>query len=174
MYIKNGSVTRIFGRLPPTYSKNKSISTFSYLSFDLLPGNKLAISYPADSLIYLFDNNFNLLESFGSSGRNMDLNYHSATSLKDFRNNWHSENENRGYYRSTKFIAERNLLFRSYHKGGKETSDGLQIYKGDTLVADLDVPKGFSVEGYIAPYFYSNAFINDEKERISLYRFKLH
>lgn len=174
MYIKNGSVTRIFGRLSPIYSKNKNVSTFSYASFDLLPGNRLAMSYPADSLIYLFDNNFDLLEIFGSSGRNMDLNYHSATSLKDFRNNWHSETENRGYYRSMKFIDVRNLLFRSYQKGGKEISDGLQIYKGDTLVADLDVPKGFSVEGYIAPYFYSNAFINDEKGTIRLYRFKLH
>jgi len=34
------------------------------------------------------------------------------------------------------------------------------------------VPKGLKVIGYIEPYFYSNAMIDEENEIMKIYRFK--
>ncbi len=55
----------------------------------------------------------------------------------------------------------------------KLTSDGLQIYSSDGhFLGDCEVPKGLNVKGYIAPYYYSQVF-TDEDGKLTLYRFRL-
>jgi hypothetical protein len=49
----------------------------------------------------------------------------------------------------------------------------LQVYMDDVLIADVDVPVNFRVSGFIAPYYYSNSFSNEDTEEIKLYRFML-
>jgi hypothetical protein len=41
------------------------------------------------------------------------------------------------------------------------------------LIADLSVPKGFKIGGYVAPYYYSQAIADIDKELLIVYRFKL-
>ena len=64
-------------------------------------------------------------------------------------------------------------MFRSYSKGEKESSDGLQIYQDRTLIADIDVPKGFKPIGYIKPYLFSDAIVDEGKMRVYVYRVRL-
>ena len=173
MDIRDGYVNKLMGRLSPMYLNNKAIQTLSYLSFDLVPGDKMLISYPADSLIYVSDRNFHILSRFGASGRAINTDYIPLDHPLNLWKVWYKQTQEKGYYRSIKYIPQRQLLFRSYQKDKYPASDGLQIYRGDTLVADLDVPRGFNVEGYIAPFFYSNSFMNEEKETITIYKFKL-
>lgn len=173
MNMENGYVYKTIGRLSPIFNQNKDVRTFSYISFDILSDNKMIVCYPPDSLLYVVDGSFNSTETFGFEGRDMLKEYNSVTDIYQFAKNWQLETKLKGYYHSVRYIPERGLLFRSYQKGGKEITDGLQIYKMDTLVGDVDVPKGFKVEGFIAPYFYSNAFIDEVKGEIVVYRFKL-
>jgi hypothetical protein len=174
MDIRDGYINEVMGRLSPIYSKNRNIQTMTYLNFDLVPGNEMYFTYPADSLIYLSDRQFHILKKFGSGGRSMNENYFSIDNLMNFWKIWHQQELELGYYHSIKYIPEKHLLFRSYQKGESPISDGLQIYKNDTLISDVDVPRGFNVVGYISPFFYSNAFINEEKGTVTIYKFQLN
>lgn len=173
MKIKNGNVNKIMGRLPPLYSRENAVNTFSYIDFDLLHNDSMIVGYPVDSLIYIFDKTFRIKAAFGFSGRDMDQHYTLSESLSQFRRNWQSETKTKGYYHSLKCVPERELIFRSYQKGHASVTDGLQIYHGVTLIADVDVPRRFCVEGYIYPYFYSNPYFDEEKGFIWVYRFRI-
>ena len=66
------------------------------------------------------------------------------------------------------------MLFRSYVKGANAPYDGLQVYRSDkTMIADVDVPKGFKVLGYIKPFYYSQVAEDSEQGKLSIYRFRL-
>ena len=43
----------------------------------------------------------------------------------------------------------------------------------DHLIADVQVPFGFKVMGYIDPYFYSEFICDEDNENLEIYRFKL-
>jgi hypothetical protein len=70
-------------------------------------------------------------------------------------------------------VPETGLTFRSYQKGSHTDHDGLQIYKAQTLIADVEVPKQFRVVGYVAPYYVTQILCNDYEETMKFYRFKL-
>lgn len=173
MNIENGYIEKIFGGFSPVYTKNNHNATFPYHYFTLTENNTFQIAYPADSLIYVSDRDFRVTRAYGFAGRDMDTSYTSVNKISLFRQNYLNVLKNKGYYTGLKFIPERSLLFRSYTKSAGQDTDGLQIYKNDTLIADLDVPKGFKVESYCRPYFYSNSFINEDKSTIKLYRFQI-
>jgi len=185
MNIETGEVENIMGRLSPIFAEELNIRHFSFFHNTLIDNSTLAISYMPDSLIYLTDLDFNVQSAFGFSGENMDLNYRIFPSVgneETIQNFFYEEFNNRGYYTSLTYIKDRDLFFRGYRKGGESTTDGLQVYRGNTLIADVDVPKlfdefvlgrHFEVIGYIEPWFYSNAFIDEMAEEIIVYRFRI-
>ena len=172
MDLDDGYITGIFGALSPIYRQSKANATLAYANIEALPDNQMVISYPADSSLYLATRNFRIIKCFGKPGRAVKQNYASLTKMEDFWRIWYENTQEHGYYRDIKFVESRELLFRSYQKNAV-SPDGLQIYKNDTLIADFDTPRGFDVSGYIPPYFYSNAFIDEDKGQIKIYRFKL-
>ncbi len=70
-------------------------------------------------------------------------------------------------------IDETGILFRTYVKGQNSGTDGLQVYKDGILIADVGVPKGFKVVGYMEPYYYSQVFEDEENGRLEIMRFRL-
>lgn len=176
MNLETGVVEEILGRYSPVYRTNEDARIFSFFSFSLLPENTMAITYRADSLIYVFDMDFAILQVFGQAGRDMDTDYKRfpyTPNESSLGTHWQQEEANRGYYTAIEYIEERDLLFRSYQKGSAMDTDGLQIYRGTTLLADVDVPKTFKVAGYSDPWFYSDPFIDNEKELITVFRFQM-
>jgi hypothetical protein len=173
MRIDNGYVDAIFGSFPPTYRKNTDKLIMPYMLFDLKDDNHMYFTFPADSLIYLADDESAISASFGTQGRNMDTNYVNADNLKSFSLHARKQKEERGHYTSLTYIKEKGLLFRSYHKNGNDSTEGLQIYKDQTLIGDVDVPAGFEVNGYISPWIYSREIINEETGEIRIYKFQL-
>ena len=159
---------------PQSYYKNSiEKAIFSTVNFDITLNGDFYVTYEADSLIYKYDKDYNELECFGFSGKNMDTNYVRITSTKESRKHWRNERLTKGYYNWLEYVDETGLLFRSYQKGETRSTDGLQIYKDGVLIGDVSVPKGLKVMGYIAPYYYSYVIPNEEKEIMYLYRFKL-
>lgn len=173
MDITDGYIEGSFGRLSPFFIIHKNARVFSYALITPYAQNRLAIIYPPDSLIYIASEQADFIQSFGFAGRDMDTSYHPAKDFRSYPETWLSESRSKGYYSSLEYIPGRKVLFRSYQKGSRQPMDGLQIYKGDTLIADVDVPKGFCVEGYIAPFFYSNGFIDETTGNITIYKFRL-
>jgi hypothetical protein len=170
---RNSIVKEIIGRRSLAYAKYKYLGHLSFLHFDTDGGNQFFLNFEIDSLIYICDKNFVPINSFGSKGNNMNTNYIEFNKFEDLDKRYYDDRQKCGFYTGLEYIQERELLFRSYTRGDHAEFDGLQIYKDKVLVADVDVPKGFKVEGYIAPYFYSTIFSNSEKQTIKTYRFTL-
>ena len=89
-----------------------------------------------------------------------------------FRENCFQNRKDRGFYNGIIYIEETDILLRTYQKGS-ETGGGLQIYKQSVLIGDIDVPESFKVLGYIFPYYYATCGIDEDNERIVLYKFKI-
>jgi hypothetical protein len=173
MNLNDGYVDNLIGMLSPVYQKAKNTSTFSYAYFELMPNQRFLIGYPADSHIYIASRDFQIRNVIGLPGREVCQNYSPVSNMIDFWRIWYKNTQEQGYYRAIKYVPERDLIFRSYQKSGHDAPDGLQIYKGDSLIADFDTPRGFDVSGYIEPWFYSNAFVDEERNQIKVYKFKL-
>lgn len=168
-----------FGRLlaigyPHSYKKDSQTkAVLSAVNFDIDTDGLFYVTYEADSLIYVYDNSFNMLQCYGFAGRDMDLNYTHANTPEEVGKIYRSERNSKGYYNWLEYVDETGMLFRSYKKGESALSDGLQIFKNGIMIGDVDVPKGTRVMGYIAPYYYSYIIPNDKLETLTIYRFQL-
>lgn len=182
--IQTGEVVELIGRLSPVFAEKESVRYFAYPLFDVVNGDSLVFSFFPDPLIYRSDEKFHVINSFGVAGTAMNTEYRAmpdASDANEYRQYFLTERRARGFYTSLSVFEDRDLIFRGYTRGQDAPSDGLQVYKEETLIADVDVPRhpsadpfeGFEIVGYIKPYFYSNVFTDDEYEDIWVYRFKI-
>lgn len=173
---ETGVVEELIGRRSPMYKNYKYIGQFAYINFDASSA-ELYINHEPDSTIYVYDTEMKPLRAFGHAGRDMDTQYTQIASLEQAGQFAFADRQTKGYYTSIKYVETTSTLLRTYQKGNHATTDGLQIYRNDVLIADLDVPKGFRVEGYIAPYYYSYKAQDENnphtKNEITIYKFKI-
>ncbi len=171
MNMKTGQVECLLGGYPSLYERKHAV--FQQVSFDIDPiGERFFVSYDADSLVYCYDKDYKPLYAFGWQGRNMKVDYDSyswETLLKQ-RTKIRSKYS---YYCNIKYVKELDLLFRPYKKDLDSDYDGLQIYRGQTLIGDMDVPRGMTILGYSAPYVYGTTGMDGMRESIDMFRFKL-
>lgn len=173
MNLSDGEITNMLGRYSPVYMDNPSFKQISLTSFDISKKGEFYVQQEADSLIYIYDQNYVIKESFGFQGKNMKMPTKVLANIDDFQRYYKEERQKNGFYNWVELIDETGVLFRSYKKSEDSSFDGLQIYKNKTLIADVEVPKGFKVVGYIPPFYYSNEYIDEENEKINIYKFKL-
>jgi hypothetical protein len=174
--LKSGTVENIYGRRSDLYREKKNLPHHAWFRYDVSKNGKIFINHEIDETIYVYDLNFEELYRFGFQGINMDTNYQELSDFdsKKFRNLYFEDRPKRGWYSTIKVFQEEDLLFRSYKKGKDEKLDGLQIYRGVNLIADVAVPKGFEVIGQIGSYFYGQIVLeNEEINDFSLFKFKL-
>jgi hypothetical protein len=170
---KEGYVDKIVGRRSLVYQNYKYLGHLSYLHFDKAFNNQFYVSFEVDSLIYLCDKNLIPKKAFGISGIDMNTKYSELNNFRDAIMVYTNDRELCGYYTGLKYIESKNLLFRTYTRGKHSEYDGMQIYIHDVLVGDVNVPKGFKIEGFIDPYYYSSAFRDEPSNLVYLYKFKL-
>ena len=65
-----------------------------------------------------------------------------------------------------------NLVFRGYTKNDAK-NDGMQIYKNQKLLADLDFPKGYKIIGKIDSYYYASKISIKRREDMTLLKLKI-
>lgn len=168
----DGKIENLLGGYPPIYYRKK-LYLFQQVSFDLdLEKEQFYVSYDADSLVYCYDKDYKPLYSFGCQGKGMNTNY-STFPMEVLIKQRDKIRFEYSFYHSIKYIKELDLLFRSYTKTPESNCDGLQIYRGQTLIADVDVPRGMTVLGYSAPYVYATTGMDGIRESVDMYRFKL-
>ncbi len=142
--------------------------------YDVDKKGNLYVCHQADSLIYVSDRKFKPVKAFGFEGKNMDTDYtNPSPSTADFERAYINDLAHKGYYYWLEYVDETDMTFRSYQKGSHSDRDGLQIYRGATLIADVEVPKGFRVAGYIAPYYVTQIICDEDNETMKFYRFRL-
>jgi hypothetical protein len=161
------------------------IRSEEYLKFNFLPnfdyfyftqkGDSLLVSFPIDPKIHVYDMQFNFLGTFGESGKEMKTDYISTQTLEEAESQWQLDQNEYGYYDHVFFDEKESLLFRTYlPKGRGAESARLQIYKDDQLVGDLEVPIRFRVLGSVNGVFYADGIIDEEKEKLAFFKFKLN
>lgn len=174
--LKTGVVEELLGLRSLVYENYEFIGHFSRAIYDAIPSKKeFFLGFEPDPLIYVCDSTFRPVRAFGLEGLKMNKNYTEYAGFDEAQIRQILRNDRKlcGYYTSLEYIEERDLLFRSYSKGSHSHYDGLQIYRNEVLIADVDVPKGFKVEGYVAPYFISGFFPTPLYESGKIYLFKL-
>ena len=168
--------TRLLAKgYPQSYHKDpKKHVIFTGTCYDIDNKGNFYINYDTDPSIYVYDYDFNPIATYGLEGKNMNTDYLYIDNYKECRKNYRSERETKGYYYWIEYVDETGLLFRSYKKQSG-TLDGLQIYKEGIMIADINVPKGLRVMGYIAPYYYSYIIpqLAENDDSLILYRFKM-
>ncbi|GCB33710.1 hypothetical protein [Bacteroides faecalis] len=159
---------------PNSYLKdlNKHV-VFLGTRFDIDKQGNFYVSYEVDSLIYVYDSDYNPLATYGFQGNEMNLDYLSIYDYKTCRSNYRKERQTKGHYYWLEFVDETQTLFRSYRKTGE--NDGLQIYYEGKLIGDIEVPKDLRVMGYIDPYYYSYIVpkLDENDDSLIIYRFRL-
>lgn len=182
--INKRKITSLVGKFPESYRQNAKYPQFHsyFLEIDKTR-NDFYISFELDSLIYKYDKNFRLKETFGKKGKCMNKDYTKIESynLKNFRKSFFNDKKRRGHYSEIKYIKELDYLCRIYHKNANK--NGIQIYKDGILIGDLKIPNNINkILGYIKPYLYisnvspniySNNSLDEVKENLRVIRLEL-
>ena len=174
---RSTGVPQPIGNYSQYYMDNHSVFRHLFnITYDLDKNSNFIVSYEADSLIYVFNEEFAPIKAFGFEGRNMDKNYTPTLPNIESVNEAYANdivNKGKGVYYSLEYIDETDMTFRCYKRGNHTDKNGLQIYKGHTLIADIDIPEGFKVIGYLSPYYIAQITSNELDEPLRFYRFKL-
>lgn len=160
----------ILGSIPTRIGTEAGRHCFNRIDFDIDPKNNFHILYELDDMIYACDNNFVPKFSYGYKGKDMDKSEHRAMDFETYKKQRDAERK-KAHYRKIKCVGD--YTFRSYVKSISAPYDGLQIYNGTTLIADVDVPKGLNVIGKIGDYYYSEVLGDEETMKLWIYRFRL-
>lgn len=171
---KTHEASLIVKGFPEIYSKDPHrMFSFSYVRYDYVPErDQIILGFEATPELYVCNATGKPLRVFGAPGRNMDQEYLPVRSFDPDEVKNHRKNRNtKGYYST--ITVDGKWVFRSYKKGGNSPIDGLQIYEDEILVADLDVPKDFSVIGVHGNTVISNIQFDEETERLYCYEFEL-
>jgi hypothetical protein len=172
----SGVVVDLLGLRSLAFENYEFIGHFSRAIFDVAPAKQqFFLGFEPDPLIYVCDSSFKPIRAFGLNGLQMNQNYstYKGNDFNEVEKIFRKDQVDCGTYTSLEYIEERDLLFRSYSRGSHSHYDGLQIYRNEVLIADVDVPKGFKVEGYLAPYFISSFFQDSLYESGKIYLFQL-
>jgi hypothetical protein len=168
---ENGEIDNIIGRRSPVFLDQTNIPNFDHLCFDV-QSDEVYINFWPDYTIYVIDKQHDkVLSSFGEPGRDMNTNYPRTNSYEEAEMQRVYDQQSFSRYHS--IICDKNsqLLFRSYTKGGNATTDGLQVYKNNNLIADIDVQIGFKIVGSVKGALFAQ--INDdnnENKKLFIYR----
>lgn len=151
------------------YVEEKYSSFFAY-NYMSIKNDSLYVTYSADSFIYVYDKDNNLSHKFGVSGPDMKNSYLLAKSLNFYMDNFKMAHKNYGFY--TSIYVDEDYVFRSYTKNKGEIG-GLQIYKNEDLIYDIEVPKKFNVIGKINDCYYADGIVDEEKNILGVFKFEI-
>ena len=170
--MSNGDVEPV-GHYSTYYANNRDkLKHLPFYYFDVTDNGDIYVTHQADPLIYHYDSDFNLKRAFGFDGSDMNKEYSNPGSTDEqFKEAYIKDMQSAGFYYWVHHVD--GYTFRSYKKQGVKSQDGLQIYQGETLIGDVDVPADFRVIGYIKPYFVTKIICNEANETLKFYKFKL-
>ena len=176
--LETKKVESLEGRKSREYLKHNYLTAYDVFDYQYsLKDEKTYVIFQPDSLVYVYNKKFKNLYSFGNKGKYIGntsyVDFKGGYDIKEYRKYLVEKKSKTGYYTFIKYFEEDDLLFRTYNIANSEINDGLQIYKGNTLIADVRVPNNFKVIGKIGDYYYSDVVTNEEENYFKCYKFKL-
>ena len=154
-------VDSMFGHFPDIY-KQHTIPHIEYFDY-AMASDTLYVSHAIDSLIYAYRYPDKLLYTFGYECKGINRNYTETTRI-DLGEIFEKDIQNVGLNTELIYCKENQTLARTYIKSMVTGETGLQIYKDNNLIADVDVPAFFKLLGYKNGSYYGVSYKPDEQE----------
>jgi len=153
-----------------------------YLNYEYLPnfdythlirkGDNLIVSFPIDHELYVYDLELQFLKKFGVPGKQMKTDYIPTQTLEEAESQWEMDFNQFGHYDHLHYDEDSKLLFRSYIPKGRDSGRSrIQVYKGENLVGDFEVPLRFKVIGSHRGEFYADGIVDEENEKLGFFKF---
>lgn len=162
-----------------------SYDAYSFIPFHIffdyhLGEREIFTTFEPDPLIYQYDLNFELQDSFGEPGKEMLTSYPQTDRIEAaFDNSLFSDSRNKdGFYKN--IFVYKDFIFRTYRQGTKSESYSelnnplrLQIYLDKVLVQDMTLPKRFKILGKIGDTYFADGYFNEQEEEQGLFTIKM-
>lgn len=166
-------VEEVLGKFPEIYKHNPmpEMEFFQYVVAD----NLLYVNHAVDSLIYVYQYPNNLQYTIGYECTGIDRSY-TITKLTSQNEIFQNDIQRIGLNTGLVLCSENNTLCRTYMKKVATGTSGLQIYRNNNLLADVEMPAYFKLLGYHGGYYYGVRLIpleDMEHTYIVLYRIQI-
>lgn len=166
-------VESVAGTFPAIYRKKPMphLEFFQYTAY----GDIVYVNHGVDSLIYVYRYPNELLYTIGYECEDIDRDY-MVTREIDTGDNFRKDFGHVGINTGMMYFPEDSLLCRTYIRTTATGASGMQVYKGNDLVADFGVPDYFKLIGYLNGTFYGARFIpleDEDSTRLVCYRVTL-
>lgn len=175
----SGKVKEIKITRPATYEAFNFVPFHNKFDFDVTNTNLIYVTHEIDSLIYVYDQDWNLKESFGAAGKEMNTNYTQSQNLDVAfeSNHFYASRKSEGFYKDIFVDEENELVFRTYRQGSDrqdlldETYNPLrlQIFKRNKLIGDYSVPGKFKILGKVGVQYIADGFFDEQNEKQGFY-----
>ena len=162
-----------------------SYDAYSFIPFHIffdhhIGEREIFTTFESDPLIYKFDFNFKLQDSFGDTGQEMLTSYPQTDRIEAaFDNSLFSDSRNKdGFYKN--IFVDKDFIFRTYRQGTKGESYSelnnplrLQFYSQKQLVQDIALPNRFKILGKIEDTYFADGYFNEQEEKQGLFTIKM-
>lgn len=158
---------RLFGNYPPIYQR-QNIPAFAFYDF-VVTSDRLYVSFAADSLIYVYDRQGDLLYSLGFGQEEIKGAYPATYSFEEHERVHTMQKEEYGYY--DRLYANGGRLFRTC-----KTDAGkwyLQVYEREDLVGNVPLQKPLEIFGCYEGWYYAFQGTDFAHERFEMLKFRL-
>lgn len=162
-------IDKLIGRRPSIFLKQQ-LPNYDHFNYEINKGSIYLNFYPEAS-IYKIDKEKDTLQSFfGVKGNDMRTSYVTTNSYEEAHDREFEDYNNYNFYNS--LYIDDNFIFRGYTKSNLK-NDGLQVYKNDLLIADLNFPKGYKIIGKIDNDYYASKIEIKKREDMHVLKLKL-
>lgn len=166
-------VEEVTGKFPEIFKRRPMphLESFQYV----ISNDLLYVNHGVDSLIYVYKFPDDLQYTMGYECAGIDRDYTCTEAMDDgdiFKNDIRHVGINTGLL----FCPANSTLCRTYIKSMATGASGMQVYKDENLIADVEMPSYFKLLGYRGGYYYGARLIPDEEEDntyLILYRVKI-
>lgn len=165
--LENEYIDKLIGRRSPIFLK-KQLPNYDHFNYEI-NNSSLYLNFYPEATIYKIDKEDDFIQSgFGIEGNKMKTDYVTTNSYEEAHNREFEDYNNYIFYNS--LYIDENLIFRGYTKSNPN-NDGLQVYKNEVLIADLNFPKGYKIIGEMDNDYYASKI--DIKKRKDMHLLKL-
>lgn len=167
--IEDEYIDRLIGRRPPLFLK-KQLPNYDHFNYQVV-NDSIYLNFYPEATIYKIDKNADtLMEAIGVKGKEMKTDYVATSTYSEAYKRELEDYTQYDFYNS--LYVNNNLVFRGYTKNDAK-NDGMQIYKNQKLLADLDFPKGYKIIGKIDSYYYASKISIKRREDMTLLKLKI-
>jgi len=180
----SGEVMEVFGTRPESYEQYGFVPFHARMDYHYATNGLIYVTHEIDPTIYVYDQNWELKDSFGTGGVGMKMEYKETQTLDvAFESSYFSHSrKNEAYYKDIYVDEEVELVFRTYRQGS-DTADlldetfnplRLQIYHQKVLIEDVSVPGRFRILGKIGKKYIADGLFDEQNEKQGFYLLNLN